>query len=160
MTSKVGKVNFKIKLNDREKKKEKPVSSLLSGTTLVSACSFGAMSPLFLQFKAALNTGKISHSFWCAGSPYSAKVPFLVLISGGGDFWQIMSTDCFFPVGLFISVLEKGHRGNNGLVLWEPRAGLMGIPDGKRKVVTERREYRPARRAWAKHLPTGVAPRL
>ena len=45
MTSKAGKVNFKIKLNNR-KKKEKPISSLLSGTTLVSACSVVAMSPL------------------------------------------------------------------------------------------------------------------
>ena len=44
MTSKAGKVNFKIKLNDGEKK-EKPISSVLSGTTLASACSFVAMSP-------------------------------------------------------------------------------------------------------------------
>ena len=35
----------------------------------------------------------------------------------------------------------------------------MGIPDGKRKMVTERRRrYRPACRAWAEHLPTGAAP--
>ena len=55
------------------------------------------------------------------------------------DFWQIMSTGFFFPVGLSIRVLGKGQRGNNGLVLWEARAGLMQIPDGKRKVVAERR---------------------
>lgn len=118
------------------KKKEKPVSSLLPGTTLVSACSFGAMSPLFLQSKAALNTGKISHSFWCAGSPYSAKVPFLVLISGGGDGRLLADyvNWLFFFLLVYLSVCLKKDTGGITDLCFENRGqDWWGFLMGKEK---------------------------
>lgn len=117
MTSKVGKVNFKIKLNDWEKKRK--ANFLFALRNHFSKClQFCSYESFFCSFKAALNTAKNKPKLLMDRLTISCQVS-LYGVNQWAWRWQISDRLCpriFFFLLVYLSgSSEKDKGGTMGL---------------------------------------------